>query len=115
MTIDPHFLILFRSAEVGAGESDLGAKLTELLLKNLAASEVLPAQMIFLNSAIFLTTEGSGVIGQLKVLEDRGTRIVSCITCLEYHARMEKIQVGEAGNMKDTVAALTAHSKVVTL
>ena len=115
MTIDPQFLVLFRSAEIGAGEADLGAKLTDLFLKNLAAGEVLPAQMIFLNSAIFLTTEGSGVIEPLRALEERGTRIVSCITCLEYHGRMKKIRVGEAGNMKETVAALTAHSKVVTL
>ena len=115
MTIDKDFLVLFRSAEIGAGEADLGAKLTELFLKNLAASEVLPAQLIFLNSGVFLTTQGSGVLPSLKALEERGVRIVSCSTCLEYHRRMERILVGEAGNMKETVAAITAHSKVVTL
>ena len=40
--------------------------------------------MIFLNSAIFLTTEGSPHLDVLRELEAGGTRLVSCITCLIY-------------------------------
>jgi len=115
MALDKDFLLIVTSSEIGTGETDLGAKLTELLFKVFSESEVLPGKIIFLNSGIFLTTEGSPVAGKLKVLEERGTEIVSCITCLKYHERMQRIVVGLPGDMKDTVAAITGHGKVVTL
>ena len=40
---------------------------------------------------------------------------ISCITCLTYFDRMERVVVGERGDMRGTVADLTAYGKVVTL
>jgi len=114
MVIDKDFLLVITSSEVGEGEADLGAKLTDLLFKVFSESEKRPARVIFLNSGIFLTTEGSPIVDKLKALEDRGTEIVSCITCLNYFDRMEKVFVGRPGDMKDTVDALLNYRKVVT-
>ena len=114
MTIDKDFLLVITSSGIGEGEMDLSARLAELIFGLLSGSTVLPHKIIFLNSGIFLTTEGSGVAGKLREIEARGTEIVSCITCLNYHARMEKIVVGRPGDMKDTVEALTRYPKVVT-
>jgi hypothetical protein len=115
MTIDPNWLLVLTSSEFGTGSTDLGATLTDLYLKNLVAAETRPAKILFLNSAIFLTTEGSAVVEPLKTLEDGGTALVSCITCLTYHGRMEKVVVGARGDMKGTVADMVAHAKVVTV
>ena len=114
MGIDSEFLVVLTGTEIGTGEADLGERLTELWLKSTAAAETCPAKIIFLNSAVFLTTEGTPYLELLKSLEARGTKLVSCITCLTYHDRMERLAVGERGDMNGTVADLGAYGKVVT-
>lgn len=114
MTIDSDFLLVITSSALGEGEADLGAKLTDLLFKVFADSKALPHKIIFLNAGIFLTTEGSPVKDYLKTIEERGVAISSCITCLTYFERMEKLIVGGRSDMKDTVNSLTRYKKVVT-
>ena len=113
--IDSDLLVVLTSNELGNGEADLGERLTELWLTQLAAADTRPAKIIFLNSAIFLTTEGTPYVEILRALEERGTELVSCITCLTYHDRMERLVVGERGDMKSTVADMTAYARVITL
>jgi len=115
MGIDRDFLVVLTGAEIGTGEADLGGKLTELWLKTMAGAETRPAKIIFLNSAVFLTTEGTPYLSSLKSLAARGTELVSCITCLTYYDRMERVVVGERGDMKGTVGDMTGFGKVVTL
>ncbi len=115
MPIDPEFLLVLTSDEIGSGPADLGAKLTELWLRNLVAAETRPARLICLNSAVFLTTEGSPHLAALRELVAGGTEVVSCITCLTYHGRMERVLVGQRGDMKGTVKDMTTFRKVVTL
>ncbi|MCU0726967.1 MAG: hypothetical protein MUE73_14440 [Planctomycetes bacterium] len=115
MAVDPDFLLVIISDEIGSGPSDLGAKLTDLFFRNLVVADARPAKVLFLNSGIFLTTEGSPALPHLRALAEGGTTIVSCITCLTYHDRMGRIAVGEAGDMKGTVKDLTTFRKVVTL
>jgi hypothetical protein len=40
-------------------------------------------------------------------------KILSCGTCLDYFDLREKLKVGEATNMNDTLAALMAADRVV--
>jgi hypothetical protein len=115
MRIDTDLLLVFAGNELGDGPGDLGEKLTELYLKSLARTEMRPGKIIFLNSAIFLTTEGSPVLDSLVALERDGTEITSCITCLTYHDRMERVVVGDRSDMKATVEAMTTAARVVTL
>jgi hypothetical protein len=113
--VDRDWLVVLTSAELGQGSADLGEKLTGLWLKCVAAGERLPARVLFLNSAVFLTTEGTPHAELLRGLEERGTELVSCITCLTYHDRMERIVVGTAGDMKGTVADMASFAKVTTM
>jgi len=113
--IDPDLLVVFTNSEIGQGPSDLGERLAGLWLGCMAKEGRRPARMIFLNSGIFLTTEGSPVLDALREIEAGGTEIVSCITCLTYHDRMERVAVGTAGDMKGTCADMFRFPKVVTL
>ncbi len=115
MSVNSDFLILLTSAEIGDGVADLGARLTELFLRSLAAADERPAKILFLNTAVFLTTEGSLVLEPLEELARGGTELVSCITCLEYFNRRKRLAVGVEGNMQDSVHAVTTYGKVVSL
>ena len=114
MSIDKDYLLVITSSEIGVGGQDLGAKLAELFFGVLSESEQRPAKIIFLNSGVLLTTGGSPVEDGLKKLEREGTEISSCITCLTYFDRMEKVVVGKRSDMKDTVRSLASFKKVVT-
>ena len=114
MKIDRELLYFMTSSGIGEGEPDLGMKLVEGFFKVLAQADCAPAKIIFMNSGIFLTTEGSPVEDPLRELESRGTEIVSCTTCLKYFQRVHKLLVGKPGDMRDTVNSLATYRKVVT-
>ena len=114
MQIDKELLYVMTSSGIGDGEVDLGTKLTEGFFKILTEVNSRPAKIIFMNSGIFLTTQGSPVGEHLRELESRGTEIVSCTTCLNYFDRLDKLLVGRSGDMRDTAASLATYRRVVT-
>lgn len=115
MAVDSGLLVVIKSAGLGGDdEPDLGEKLMKAFLNTLLESGRMPAEMIFMKSGIFLTTEGSPVIDILKKFEDEGSRIFSCGTCLDYYGRREKLLAGEPGNMKATVRSMLEYSKVLS-
>ena len=69
--------------------------------------------MFFVNSGVFLTTEGSDVLETLTELADAGVEIFSCGTCLDYYRRTENLRVGGVGNMSGTVEGLLGAGKIV--
>lgn len=115
MAKDENFLLVVKSNLLGEGEPDLGEKLIIAFFKMLLESETAPDAVIFMNSGIFLTTSGSPVLEQVKELEKKGTSISSCGTCLDYYGRKDMLEIGRAGNMRETVNAIISHRKVVTV
>jgi len=74
-----------------------------------------PAKLLFINSGVMLTTEGSEVLEALKLLEKEGVKIFSCGTCLDYYGVKEKLRVGKVTNMYEIVDALLTAGKVVNI
>lgn len=113
MTINPKLLIIFKSSGLCEVEPDLGEKIVKNFFNALLDSGECPARMIFMGSGIFLTTDGSPAIDELRKFDAAGTKIASCGTCLEYYKRTDKLLVGSVGNMKDTVSAMLSFEKVI--
>ena len=114
MAKDEELLLILDSAGLGDGEPDLGEKLMTSFLSVLFESEQLPARIICMNSGVFLTTEGSSVLGLLAQFEAEGCEILSCGTCLEYFGRGKSLRIGKTTNMRDTVASMLSFGKVLT-
>lgn len=100
---------------MGEGEPDLGEKLLESFLKMLFESGTMPDRMIFINSGVFLTTEGSRFADIIRQFESNGAEIQSCGTCLDYYKRSDKLIVGQPTNMKETVDAMLSYQRVITV
>jgi selenium metabolism protein YedF len=115
MNVNKDLLLVLKSNGLGEGEPDLSEKLLKGFLNVLLESGQVPARMICMTSAIFLTTEGSPVIDLMRRYEEAGTEILSCLTCLEYYSRKEKLQIGKSTNMRETVNALLSFPKVISL
>lgn len=106
---------VFGTNILGSGSDELGALLMKGFIYAITQAEPKPKFMIFLNSGVKLTTEGSDSINDIKQLLEGGTRIVSCGTCLDYYKLKEKLQVGEVTNMYDIVETISNADNVITL
>ncbi|MDW7711747.1 MAG: sulfurtransferase-like selenium metabolism protein YedF [Deferrisomatales bacterium] len=96
-------------------EPELGHVLMRAFLSTLGQATVRPAKLLFLNRAVYLTTEGSEALDVLAELERQGTEVLSCGTCLEFLGRKDALRVGRVSNMYDTVETLTGPFRVVSL
>jgi selenium metabolism protein YedF len=74
-----------------------------------------PETVLFFNSGVKLTTEGSNAIADLKKLETKGTVIASCGTCLDFYQLKEKLAVGSVTNMYAIVAAMSGAGRLINL
>ena len=109
----PGAVLLVTRDELGHGPPELGWVLMRSFFKALAGNESKPARAIFVNTGVRLTTDGSELLDDLRALENAGVQILSCGTCLDYFDLKDKLRVGEATNMNDTVTALMTADHVV--
>jgi selenium metabolism protein YedF len=100
---------------MGAGNDELGAILIKGFIYSLTELDTPPEILLFFNSGVRLTTEGSSVIKDLKTLEARGTIISSCGTCLDFYKLKDKLEVGNVTNMYAIAAAMASAAKLINL
>ena len=50
-----------------------------------------------------------------KYCNEKGVQLIVCTTCLNHFKLMDKLQVGDAGGMKEIVEAQWQAQKVITL
>ena len=95
------------------GDEQLGRVLMRAFVKTLKELDPLPERLIFVNSAVRLTTKGSELIADLRELESRGVRILSCGTCLDYYQLKDVLEIGTVTNMHEIVTSLIAADRVL--
>ncbi len=66
-----------------------------------------------MNSGVFLTTEGSDLLEDLRGLAHEGIEILSCGTCLDYYKLKEKLEIGTVSNMFEIVALMADADRVL--
>ncbi len=111
----PGHLLLVTSSRFGDGPEELGRTLMRSYLKVQIEEETKPWRVIFLNSGIELTTDGSPVLEDLRALAAAGTEILSCGTCLDFYQRKEALQVGRVSNMREISESLRRASSLIRL
>jgi len=112
--VDKRHVIVIRSRQMGTGPADLGEILLQALINTIEAVSPLPAAILFYNSGIHLTVEGSPLVGPLRSLQAKGVQILVCGTCAEYFQVKEKIQVGTISNMYAILEAMTAAGHIIS-
>jgi selenium metabolism protein YedF len=110
-----NIVVMITSDVFGTGDERLGEILMKAFLNTLWDADTKPAKLMFINSAVKLTTEGSEVLDTLKLLEKDGVQVFSCGTCLEYYKLKDKLSVGSVTNMYDTVNSLLSADKIIKL
>jgi len=108
--------VLVASSYVGE-EEELGKILMKGFLKTFINASPKPTKLILINAGVKLACQGSDpeILEALKELQESGTEIICCGTCLEYYGLLDKLQVGAPSNAYDVVQALTNSDLVVRL
>ncbi len=106
--------VLITGSLFGNGDEELGKILMKSFLYTLTQMDNLK-HLIFMNSGVLLTTEGSGVLDLLKALEESGVEILSCGTCLDFYELKDKLAVGKVTNMYTAVELIASAPKSITL
>lgn len=108
-------VVLFTSDCLGDGPGELGRLLMKNLIFSLLESRNLPARMLFMNSGVTLTCEGSDVLEALEKLAGMGVEILSCGLCLDFFGLKDKLRAGATTNMLTTVESLLSTARVIRL
>ena len=101
------------SDKMGDGDGEFSKTLLKGFIYALSSQDIPPAKILFYNTGVRLTTEGSASIEDLKVLEKAGAKIYSCGACLNNYGLTEKLSVGEVTNMYDIVSYLMEADLVI--
>ncbi len=107
--------VLVSSRLFGQGNEELGQILMNSFLYTLNEMEENITHLLFMNSGIYLTVEGSPVIVHIKALESKGVEILSCGTCLDFYGLKEKLAVGKVTNMYTAMEVLCKASKTISV
>ena len=92
-------IVVIDSDKMGDGDEEFSKTLLKGFIYALSSQDIPPAKILFYNTGVRLTTEGSASIEDLKVLEKAGAKIYSCGACLNNYGLSEKLSVGEVTNM----------------
>lgn len=98
-------VVVLSANTMGSGDEQLGKKLMKAFIFALTNQDEVPEKVICYNSGAYLTTEDPDTIKDLKSLEEAGTVVMTCGTCLDFYGLKEKLQVGIVSNMYDIVEA----------
>jgi selenium metabolism protein YedF len=113
--IDGPLVLVVASDIMGRGSDELGNILVRGFFHTLGEVEPLPQTIIFFNTGVKLTCQGSPVLDDLCALEAEGIEILVCGTCLGYFELTDRLAAGEVSNMYDIAETMLRAGKVVNL
>ncbi|WP_251159283.1 sulfurtransferase-like selenium metabolism protein YedF [Caniella muris] len=105
----------FGSSSMGQGDPELGHILVKGLIYALSQQDQVPSCCLFFNDGARLTCEGSDTVEDVRTLEERGCRILTCGTCLDFHHLRDSLAVGGVTNLYEIAQILSAQPGVVTV
>lgn len=108
-------VIFIQSNMMGGHNEDLGKILINGFVFTLTQVKPYPKAVVLVNQGVELSTINEETVENLKVLEEYGTNVVSCGTCLDFLDLKDKLNVGEISNMYDIVEILSDSSNCITI
>lgn len=108
------YVVCIKGELMGQGDPELGKLLMETFVDNLKLQEQLPTHVILYNEGVKLAMKESPVCNSLTELEELGTRIMLCGTCIDHYGLQFDIGVGMISNMVVITETLALAGHVIT-
>lgn len=103
------------SDTIGGGSEELGKILMKAFFSTLLELKPRPQKLVFMNSGVKLTVEGSEFLDYLVELEKEGIEFLVCGTCLDYFEIKDKIKVGKVSNFLEITQTFLQADKVIRM
>lgn len=108
-------MLLITGVHMGHGDDGLGDMLMFNFIKTLKEMGPDLWRVVFVNSGVSFTAEGSEAVPFLQELAGNGVQVMACGACLAYFHILDKMQVGEVTNMLEIVTGMRLADSVVTV
>jgi len=108
-------LYIINSDRFGNGDDDLGRQLMGKFVLQLSQQTPRPEAIVFYNAGVKLLASTSGCVDGFRALEQDGTDLIACGTCVDYFTLRGDLAAGRVSDMREIVATMHAAAKVVTI
>jgi sulfur relay (sulfurtransferase) complex TusBCD TusD component (DsrE family) len=108
-------VFMFTRNGMGEAPVELQQMLAKKFLALVLESGQIPARILFYTEGVKLACRGSVVLDELTALEEKGTELVLCQTCLDYLGLSQYVKVGMVGGMGDIIETMNNAPKVISL
>lgn len=108
-----NYVVCIKSELMGEGDPELGKVLMETFVDNLKIQEQLPTHVVLYNGGVKLAMKQSSSCSSLSELEELGTRVMLCGTCIDHYGLQYDIGVGMISNMVVITETLAMASHVI--
>ena len=106
-------VVVISSECMGCGSDELGKTLMKGFLFALSQLEEAPKTVLFYNGGAKWTAAGSAALEDLRAMEEKGTEILTCGTCMNYYGLGEKPAVGSVTNMYSIVEKMAGAARLL--
>ena len=103
---------------VGEGDPQLGRNLVKMALYTLSEADEAPSSLLFMNGGVKLIAGPDAeqqCVDNVTTLQEKGTEVLVCGTCLNFFGIGDDLKVGEVSNMYDILERMHEAAKVITL
>ena len=108
-------MVVISRDTMGEGSEELGKILIKSFIYTLTELEEAPTHLAFLNSGVHLTVKGANTVDDIRLLEEKGTEVIICGTCLNYYGFQDSTAVGKIGGMVDITKNMVSADKVINI
>lgn len=106
-------LLVIISSDVIGKDEKLGRILMKAYFETMIATRQLPQMIFLMNTAVKLSTIDEEFIPLLKKIEEMGTEVFTCGTCLKYYNIEDSLKVGFRGTTNHFVEGMLDFNKTV--
>lgn len=112
---EKEIVVFIRSNTIGRGNDDLGTILMRSFIPTLLEIDERPKKIVFMNSGVKLTVDGSPVLEFLHKIEKEGVELLVCGTCLDFFGLKDEVKTGRISNMFEIVTTLFKADTVMSV
>ena len=109
-----NYVVCIKGELMGDGDPELGKVLMETFVDSLKLQEQLPSHVVLYNSGVKLAMKSSPLCSSLAELEELGTRVMLCGTCVDHFGIQYDIGVGMISNMVVLTETLASAGHILT-
>jgi sulfur relay (sulfurtransferase) complex TusBCD TusD component (DsrE family) len=115
MTTMNNVLLIVTKEGMGSAPEELQTVLAINFFRNLVNENQTPETIFFYADGVKLNVKGSVIEDSLEELEKRGSKILTCTTCLNFFKLKDQLSSGSTATMKDLIHATAQADKVISI